>query len=52
MCQVRDELSGWLADIGRYGKSGEIQTYLSYWNGKGATIDRKGEVGTTEADLD
>lgn len=50
VCQVRDELSGWLADIGRYGKSGEIQTYLSYWNGKGATIDRKGEAGTTEAD--
>jgi len=50
VCQVRDELSGWLADIGRYGKSGEIQSYLSYWNGKGATIDRKGEVGTTEAD--
>lgn len=50
VCQVRDELSGWLADIGRYGKSGEIQTYLSYWNGKGATIDRKGEVGTTETD--
>lgn len=50
VCQVRDELSGWLADIGRYGKSGEIQSYLSYWNGRGATIDRKGEVGTTEAD--
>lgn len=50
VCQVRDELSGWLADIGRYGKSGEIQSYLSYWNGKGATIDRKGETGTTEAD--
>lgn len=49
VCQVRDELSGWLADIGRYGKSGEIQSYLSYWNGRGATIDRKGEVGTTEA---
>lgn len=50
VCQVRDELSGWLADIGRYGKSGEIQSYLSYWNGKGATIDRKGESGTAEAD--
>lgn len=46
VCQVRDELSGWLADLDRYGKSGESQTLISYWNGYGAFIDRKGEAGT------
>lgn len=46
VCQVRDELSGWLADSERYGKSGELQTLLSYWSGYGAFIDRKGETST------
>lgn len=41
VCQVRDELSGFLSDIGRYGKSGEMQDYLSFWSGKGSSIDRK-----------
>lgn len=27
LCQIRDELSGWLGDIGRYGKSGEISMF-------------------------
>lgn len=50
VCQIRDELSGWLGDIGRYGKSGEISTYLSYWSGEGTSIDRKGEDGTAIVD--
>ncbi len=50
LCQIRDELSGWLGDIGRYGKSGEISTYLSYWTGEGFTIDRKSEESTAIVD--
>lgn len=50
LCQIRDELSGWLGDIGRYGKSGEISTYLSYWTGEGIIIDRKSEDGTAMVD--
>lgn len=50
LCQIRDELSGWLGDIGRYGKSGEISTYLSYWTGEGFTIDRKSEDSTAIVD--
>lgn len=28
----RDELQGWFKDIGRYGKSGEVEQYLSAWS--------------------
>jgi len=37
----RDELSGWFADFGRYGKSGEISRYLSIFNNGQFTINRK-----------
>lgn len=30
----RDEFAGWLKDIGRYGKSGEVEQYLSAWSHK------------------
>ena len=38
----RDELMGWINDIGRYAKSGEVETMLSIWSGKGTVINRKG----------
>lgn len=50
LCQIRDELSGWLDDIGRYGKSGEVATYLSYWTGEGIINDRKSEDCTAWVD--
>ena len=36
----RDELQGWLKDIGRYGKSGEVEQYLSAWSQKAIRITR------------
>jgi hypothetical protein len=36
----RDELSGWLNDIGRYVKSGEIQNLLTMWSGKPVCYNR------------
>jgi len=39
----RDELSGWIADFGRYGKSGEIAHYLSIFNNNQFIINRKGD---------
>lgn len=37
----RDELSGWFLDIGRYNKSGEVGHYISIYNNKNITINRK-----------
>jgi len=39
----RDELAGHFEDIGRYNKSGEIGHWLSCFNNKGISIDRKGD---------
>lgn len=36
----RDELQGWLKDIGRYGKSGEVEQYLSAWSQKCVRVSR------------
>ncbi len=36
----RDELHGWLLDIGRYSKSGEVQNMLSSWSQKTFTVNR------------
>lgn len=36
----RDELQGWLKDIGRYGKSGEVEQYLSAWSQKSIRVTR------------
>ncbi len=38
----RDELTGWLKDIGRYGKSGEVEQYLSAWSQKAVRVTRLG----------
>lgn len=38
----RDELAGWLKDIGRYGKSGEVEQYLSAWSQKAVRVTRLG----------
>lgn len=38
----RDELSGWLKDIGRYGKSGEVEQYLTAWSQKAVRVTRIG----------
>lgn len=38
----RDELTGWLKDIGRYGKSGEVELYLSAWSQKAVRVTRLG----------
>ena len=38
----RDELSGWLKDIGRYGKSGEVEQYLTAWSQKPVRVTRLG----------
>ena len=35
-----DEILSWLNNIGRYSKSGELQTYLSLWNGEPIATDR------------
>ena len=39
---LRDELHGWLLDIGRYSKSGEVQNWLSAWSQSPMTVNRKG----------
>ena len=38
----RDELQGWLKDIGRYGKSGEVEQYLTAWSQKPIRVTRLG----------
>ena len=40
---LRDELIGWFKDFGRYGNSGEVETYLSIYNNKTIVITRKRE---------
>ncbi|MCX6280200.1 MAG: DUF3987 domain-containing protein [Bacteroidetes bacterium] len=44
----RDEIMGWINDIGRYryAKSGEVETMLTTWTGLGTTINRKGQDPT------
>lgn len=37
---LRDELSGWFADFGRYSKSGEVQRYLSMFTNGTFTVSR------------
>jgi hypothetical protein len=37
---MRDELSGWFKDFGRYARSGEQQTMLSYWSQSPIRVDR------------
>jgi hypothetical protein len=37
----RDELSGWVKDFNRYRKGGEMEMWLSCWNGETLIIDRK-----------
>jgi hypothetical protein len=37
----RDELMGWINDIGRYNRSGEVENMLTSWSGKGYTTNRK-----------
>ena len=46
----RDELSGWFSDFGRYAKSGEIGHYLSIFDNKAFSINRKGERPTLITD--
>lgn len=38
----RDELQGWMKDIGRYGKSGEVEQYLTAWSQKSLRVTRIG----------
>jgi hypothetical protein len=44
----RDEFNGFLKDIGRYNKSGEIEQLLSIWSGNPTTINRS----TKSSDVD
>ncbi len=40
---VRDELTGWLADLGKHGRESERAFYLQSWNGVGGfSVDRVG----------
>ena len=40
---IRDELTGWLAELGRLGREGERAFFLQAWNGDGGfTVDRIG----------
>jgi hypothetical protein len=40
---IRDELTGWLAELGRLGREGERAFFLQAWNGDdGFTVDRIG----------
>ncbi|MFT3885662.1 MAG: DUF3987 domain-containing protein [Flavobacteriales bacterium] len=36
----RDELSGWVADFGRYSNGGEVQAYLSIWSAQPLRVNR------------
>ena len=36
----RDELIGWFKDMGRYGKSGEVEQYLSAWSQQAIRVSR------------
>ena len=36
----RDELAGWLKDMGRYGKSGEVEQYLTAWSQQPVRVTR------------
>jgi len=40
----RDELMGWISDIGRYNKSGEVENMLSIWGGESTSFNRTGRV--------
>jgi len=44
---VRDELVGWIADFGRYARSGEVQNMLSAWSEKFFKVTRKGNKSAT-----
>jgi hypothetical protein len=40
---IRDELTGWLSDLGKQGRESERGFYLQTWNGDGGfTVDRIG----------
>jgi hypothetical protein len=40
---IRDELTGWLSELGRLGREGERAFFLQAWNGDGGfTVDRIG----------
>jgi hypothetical protein len=40
---IRDELTGWLAELDRLGRKGERAFFLQAWNGdSGFTVDRIG----------
>lgn len=41
----RDELAGWVADFGRYNKSGEIDNLLSIWSGNAIDTSRMTREG-------
>lgn len=43
---LRDELSGFFRDFGRYNRSGEVQNYLSAWSQQPMTVNRKSEAIT------
>lgn len=43
----RDELEGWLKDIGRYGKSGEVEQYLTAWSQGYIDVDRVQRLGSS-----
>lgn len=42
----RDELAGWFKDIGRYNKSGEVQTYISMFDNTPIQLARKTDGNT------
>ena len=44
VCIYRDELMGWISDIGRYNKSGEVENMLSIWGGESTNFNRTGRV--------
>ena len=46
----RDELAGWFKDIGRYNKSGELQSYLSMFDNTPIQLARKTDGDTFIAD--
>jgi putative DNA primase/helicase len=44
----RDELSGWVANLGKEGREGDRQFYLESWSGNGRFISDRIKRGTTE----
>jgi putative DNA primase/helicase len=51
LCMVRDELSGWLHDMGREEQAEARSFFVAAWSGGGFTVDRIGRGTVTALDM-